>query len=111
EGNNGTPRPGLGPGVPTYTTDQPLTNWFNAAACAVPAKGTWGDLGRNVARGPGFWEVDSALEKTTPVGGKMNVKVRAEACNLFNRPIFANPAANISAVSSFGRLTNVLNAR
>ena len=83
---------------------------FNPAAFAVPAKGTWGNLGRNVARGPGFWEVDSALEKTTPVGGKMNVKVRAEAFNLFNRPIFANPAANISAVSSFGRITNVLNA-
>ena len=110
DGNNRNQRPDLVPGVPIYTTDQPITNWFNPAAFAVPAKGTWGNLGRNVARGPRFWEVDSALEKTTPVGGKMNVKVRAEAFNLFNRPIFANPAANISAVSSFGRITNVLNA-
>jgi hypothetical protein len=32
-----------------------------------------------------------------------------EAFNLLNHPIFANPASNISAVSSFGRITNVLN--
>ena len=38
------------------------------------------------------------------------MKFRAEAFNLLNRPIYANPAANISAASSFGRITNVLNA-
>jgi hypothetical protein len=37
------------------------------------------------------------------------VKFRAEAFNLFNRPIFANPASNIAAASSFGRITSVLN--
>ena len=42
--------------------------------------------------------------------GRANVKVRAEAFNLFNRENFANPAANISAASSFGRITNVLNS-
>src|SRR5256885_14989782 len=69
----------------------------------------WGNLGRNAARGPTFWEIDGALEKLTPIGQKTNLKFRVEAFNLFNNPIFANPASNISAASSFGRITRVLN--
>ena len=110
DGNNKNQRPDLVPGVPIYPADQTITNWFNPAAFAVPAKGTWGNLGRNIGRGPGYWEIDTALEKITSVGGKTNLKFRAEAFNLLNHPIFANPPANISAASNFGRITNVLNA-
>ena len=109
DGNSRNQRPDLVPGVPIYAADQTITNWFNPAAFAVPAKGTWGNLGRNVARGPGFWEIDGALEKVTPVGQKTNLKFRVEAFNVFNHPIFANPTSNISAASSFGRITSVLN--
>ena len=80
------------------------------AAFVVPAKGTWGNLGRNFARGPGYWETDLAVEKMTSIRTKTNLKFRVEAFNLFNRAIFANPAANISAASNFGRITNVLNS-
>ncbi|PYQ21228.1 MAG: hypothetical protein DMF81_16045 [Acidobacteria bacterium] len=110
DGNSRNQRPDLVPGVPIYPAEQTTDNWFNRAAFAVPAKGTWGNLGRNVARGPGYWETDMALEKITPVAGKANVRFRVEAFNLFNHPIFANPASNISATSSFGRITNVLNS-
>ena len=109
DGNSRNQRPDLVPGVPIYPADQTINTWFNPAAFAVPARGTWGNLGRNVARGPGFWEIDTALEKTTPIGNRTNLKLRAEAFNLFNRPIFANPAANITATSSFGRITSPLN--
>ena len=109
DGNSRNQRPDLVPGASIYAANRTIYNWFNPAAFAVPAKGTWGNLGRNVARGPGFWEVDSALEKITPIGQKTHLKFRVEAFNLFNRPIFANPAANISAASSFGRITNILN--
>ena len=36
----------------------------------------------------------------------MNLKFRAEAFNLFNHPMFANPASNFSSASSFGKITN-----
>ena len=109
DGNNRNQRPDLVPGVSIYAANQTIDNWFNPAAFAVPAKGTWGNLGRNVARGPGFWELDGALEKLTPIGQKTNLKFRLEGFNIFNRPIFANPAGNISAASSFGRITDILN--
>jgi hypothetical protein len=84
-------------------------NWFNPAAFAVPANNTWGNSGRNIARGPGYWEMDSALEKKTPLTEKVSLKFRAEAFNLFNHPILADPAANISSASSFGVITSTLN--
>jgi hypothetical protein len=102
-------RPNLVPGVPIYAVNQTISNWFNPAAFAVPANGTWGNLGRYAARGPGYWEMDTALEKKTPLTEKVSLKFRAEAFNLLNHPIFANPGANISASSSFGVITNPLN--
>jgi hypothetical protein len=41
-----------------------LLNWFNPAAFAVPANGTWSNLGRYAARGPGYYEIDGAFEKS-----------------------------------------------
>ena len=110
DGNSKNQRPNLVPGVPLYPANQTINNWLNPAAFAVPAKGTWGNLGRNAARGPGFWETDAALEKSTPISERVNLKFRAEAFNLFNHPNFANPASNISSKSDFGVITDILNS-
>ena len=40
-----------------------LTSYFNRAAFAQPAAGTLGDLPRNAAVGPNFWNVDLAVSK------------------------------------------------
>ena len=109
DGNSRNQRPDRVPGVALYPANQTINNWLNPAAFAVPAKGTWGNLGRNAARGPGYWETDTALEKSTPIGERVNLTFRAEAFNLFNHPNFANPAANISSTSSFGVITSILN--
>ncbi len=109
DGNAGNQRPDLVPGVPIYAANQTIYNWFNPAAFKVPAKGTWGNLGRFVGRGPGLWEVDTALQKRIPLWERASLNFRTEAFNLFNHPIFANPGANISSSSTFGRITNVLN--
>jgi hypothetical protein len=109
DGNNKYQRPNLVPGASIYAANQSIDNWFNPAAFAVPAKGTWGNLGRYIARGPGYWEVDAALEKKTALSDRVNVKFRAEAFNLLNHPIFGDPASNISSAASFGQITSVLN--
>ncbi|HZT38136.1 MAG TPA: TonB-dependent receptor [Bryobacteraceae bacterium] len=109
DGNASNQRPDLAPGVPVYPAKQDIDHWLNPAAFKVPAKGAWGNLGRNVARGPGLWELDTAVEKRTRLIENLSISFRAEAFNVFNHPIFANPAANISALASFGRITSVLN--
>ena len=109
DGNTSGQRPDLVPGVPIYAAGQNINDWFNPAAFAKPAKDTWGDLGRNIARGPGYYEIDTALQKEIPLTERLNLKFRAEAFNLLNRPIYSDPSGNLSS-SSFGVITDELNS-
>jgi hypothetical protein len=106
--NASSQRPNLVPGVPIYATNQTISHWFNPAAFQAPANGTWGNLGRYIANGPGYYEIDSSLQKRFAVTERIALNFRAAAFNLFNHPIFANPSGNSSS-SGFGRITSILN--
>jgi hypothetical protein len=108
DGNTSSQRPDLVPGVSIYTVKQTVDNWFNPAAFAVPAAGTWGDLGRNIARGPGYYEIDTALQKRFRLSERFGLNLRAEAFNLFNHPIFDSPSGNLSS-GGFGQIASILN--
>jgi hypothetical protein len=108
DGNSSGQRPDLVPGVSIYADNKTTSTWFNPAAFAVPAKGTWGNLGRNVGRGPGYFEIDTALEKRFRIKESVSFSVRAEAYNIANTPIYANPSGNTSS-ASFGRTSSILN--
>ena len=71
--------------------------------------GTWGSLGRNAGRGPGYYEIDTALEKSTGLTERLKLKFRAEAFNLFNHPIYGDPSSDVSDPASFGVITSQLN--
>jgi hypothetical protein len=78
--------------------------WFNPAAFARPAAGTFGNAGRNPVRGPGYQSWDLALLKNfgSPTG--VRAQFRAE---MFNFPNFANlndPETSPTS-GSFGRIT------
>ncbi|SPF34274.1 conserved exported hypothetical protein [Candidatus Sulfopaludibacter sp. SbA4] len=101
-------RPNYVAGQPIYAVDQSITDWFNKAAFATPANGTWGDLGRYIANGPGTYEIDSSLQKRFRLTEKLGLNIRAAGYNLFNHPQYANPSGNTSS-ASFGRITGILN--
>ena len=63
DGNTSSQRPNLVPGVSIYAANQSINNWFNPAAFSTPANGTWGNLGRYIANGPGNYEFDTSLQK------------------------------------------------
>ncbi len=115
DGNTSGQRPNLVPGVPIYPANQTIDNWLNPAAFAVPAKGTWGNLGRFIARGPGNYEIDGSLTKTFKLSEKFGLNFRAAAFNLFNHPMYSNPGASLGAFSggkpsaSFGKITDIIN--
>ncbi len=112
DGNRSNQRPDVAPGVPlTPPAGQTIYQRFNLAAFTAPAKGTWGNAGRNLGRAPGLWEMDAALEKRTPVHEHASLSFRAEAFNLLNHPIYGSPAANISTRATFGRITSASNPR
>ena len=58
----------------------------------LPPAGEYGNVERNVLRGPDLKMVDLSVFKNTPVG-KQNIQFRLEVFNLFNRANFATPNA------------------
>ncbi|HWN98893.1 MAG TPA: TonB-dependent receptor [Blastocatellia bacterium] len=117
DGNTSGQRPNLVPGVPLYPANQTIDNWLNPAAFALPAKGTWGNLGRFIARGPGTYEIDSSLTKNFKLSERFDLDFRVAAFNLFNHPMYKNPSSGLGSFTgasptpsaSFGRITGILN--
>jgi hypothetical protein len=62
----------------------------------------FGNLGRNILRGPDQRNFDIAAIKTTPLTDRVKLIFRWEIFNLLNRPNFANPSNDVSTRSTFG---------
>jgi len=75
----------------------PTGPYLNPAAFALPAQGSYGNLGRNAFRGPGLNDFDMSLVKTQPVGGGRVLRLRAEFFNVWNHPNFANPSTTFGS--------------
>jgi hypothetical protein len=105
---NKNQRPNLVPGVSIYPHHKTTSNWLNAAAFAAPANGTWGDSGRNLARAPGVWQIDPALNKRIALNERVGLSFRAEAFNVLNRAQYGAPAHTWGA-STYGLITSSAN--
>ena len=116
--NSGTGRSILGFGAndrPNVVGNPDLSNpttlqWFNTAAFAFPAPGTFGNAGRNILDGPGFQNVNVSLMKNTKLTERVNLQFRAEAFNLFNHPNFNLPD-NFLGSPTFGRISSARDPR
>jgi hypothetical protein len=95
-------------GDPYLDTGRPraelIAQYFNTAAYATNATGTFGTAPRNHLRGPGYFNADLALMKTFPIRERIRTQFRAEFFNAFNRPNFNNPFSTHSTPSRFGRI-------
>ncbi len=84
--------------------------WFNTAAFAFPAQGTFGNAGRNILDGPGYQSVNASLVKNTNLTESVNLQFRAEVFNLFNHPNFNLPD-NFLGSPTFGKITSARDPR
>jgi hypothetical protein len=101
-------RPNYIAGMSLIPANQTVNHWINAAAFAVPADGTWGNAGRNLVRGPWFWQADTALSREFAINERFVLVFRAEGFNIFNRAQFGNPNSNFSS-ANFGQITTTVN--
>src|SRR5467141_1228970 len=62
----------------------------------------FGNLGRNILRGPDQRVGDIAFIKSTPLREHINLIFRWEVFNVLNRPNFAKPSNDVSTPSTFG---------
>ncbi len=79
--------------------------YFNTAAFAVPAAYTFGNSAPNMMQGPGRYNLDSGLFKSTRITERVSLAIRLEAFNVFNHANLGNPGANVSSPSTFGFAT------
>ena len=94
---------------------QKVARYFNTAAVAQAAAGTFGTLGRNILRGPYFNNTDLSVSRAFPLRFREGLKAsfRTEFFNLFNRPHigFANggqfsPTSQSIGSTTFARITS-----
>jgi hypothetical protein len=69
------------------------------------AIGTFGNMGRNIFRGPGFVNWDASISKIWRFGEKVRLQVRGEMFNAANHANFASLSGDLSSPSSLGLAT------
>jgi len=99
--------------VTSGPTSSRLQNWINKqAVCSAPVIGSdgslgYGNTGQSILNGPGQFNTDFSIGKSTTVGGlreNAQLAFRAEFYNALNHPQFSNPGTNFGTVN-FGVIT------
>src|SRR5204862_3918060 len=65
--------------------------WFDTSAFARPTGVRFGNVGRNIMRGPGVVNTDLSLFRTFKLTERFQLQFLTESFNLSNTPHFANP--------------------
>jgi hypothetical protein len=86
--------------------------WFNTACFqSTPDQtATFGNTGRNTVRGPGDFNIDLSVIKSTKLG-PLDSELRVEAFNVLNHPQFAQPSGtNFGNSAAFGTISAMLSS-
>ena len=102
-GSSSTDHPNLIGDATLPRGSRTIDRWFNTDAFAMPTRGTYGNSGRNIVRGPGTNNIDFSLLKNHYFGEGGNVQFRAEIFNLPNHPNFSMPNRDFGT-RNFGKI-------
>ncbi|MGI8745649.1 MAG: TonB-dependent receptor [Bryobacteraceae bacterium] len=85
---------------------QEIAQWFNPAAFAAPATGTFGNAGRDIIIAPASATANVGLFKSFPLPLRegMKLQFRSEFFNVLNRVNLGNP--NVTLSGNMGRITS-----
>jgi hypothetical protein len=84
--------------------------WFNTSAFALPALGTFGNLGRNVVTGPGTNNWDASLQKNFQIKEKLRFQFRAEFYNAPHHFSWLGVGTTLGN-ANFGQITSASDPR
>ncbi|MGA9389628.1 MAG: TonB-dependent receptor [Candidatus Sulfotelmatobacter sp.] len=88
-----------------------VAEWFNTSAFVPNAIGTFGDTGKNILRGPRFFDADLAAVKTAKLTERLSMEFRAEFFNAFNNVNFGRPDGNLADLgTTYGMITGLAGA-
>jgi hypothetical protein len=92
-------------GDPNSGAMRDAAGFFNKAAFAAQATGTFGNAGRNTIIGPRLNIFDLSLGKVTKLNDRVTTQFRAEFFNLFNHANLSLPVADFASPATFGTIT------
>jgi Carboxypeptidase regulatory-like domain/TonB-dependent Receptor Plug Domain/TonB dependent receptor len=82
--------------------DRTIDRWFNTEAIRLPTQDQpFGNAGRNIGRGPSFYQFDLGLQKNFAlpfINEVSKMEFRAEFFNVLNKTNFGNPNSNASGI-------------
>lgn len=87
-----------------------IQQYFNTAAFVSNTEGTFGNSGKNILRGPRYFNTDLGITKQTSITETIRVDFRGELFNIFNNVNFVSPNATVSS-PQFGKITSALDPR
>ena len=90
--------------------NQSQRDWFNTSAFADPAAYTYGNLGNNTLRGPGYFDLDFGLTKQFKFTETKYLEFRGEAFNILNHTNLNNPD-NTMTDPTFGEILSAGTSR
>jgi Carboxypeptidase regulatory-like domain len=82
---------------PNNNAPHTVIDWFNTSCFALPARGTYGNAGRNILLGPGYFNTNLSLMKAFHFTESRYLQFRVEFFNAFNHPNFTG----ISGLTAF----------
>ena len=88
-----------------------LNAWFNTAAFALNAPGTFGTSPRNVLRAPSTFNLDWSFAKTFRISERFSAQLRGDFFDLLNNPQFNAPGSSVANGSTFGKITSAADPR
>jgi len=118
-GINTTPNGGSPWSDPTAFAPPPCQSATPSASCPTGAidqiggaAQQVGDVGRNSMIGPGFFNMNFALSKTTHFGERIALRLRLDTVNTTNTPQFANPNGGCCTANNanFGFVTGTVSS-
>jgi hypothetical protein len=99
--------------APIRTVNSPFSGggiqWWDPSSFQMPANGTFGSCGNDVARGPGLKQLDLSLQKDFPFTESKKLQFRTDFLNSTNTPIFNIP--NLGLGGGLGVISSSQGAR
>jgi hypothetical protein len=83
-------------------------SYFDISSFArVTTPATFGNAGRDIIRGPGYFNIDASLYRDFKIWERLTFELEADAFSVTNTPHFANPTSDINS-GNFGKVTGTL---
>src|SRR5262249_35828880 len=89
---------------------QMVDRFFDTSLFVSNRVGTFGNSGRNILRGPRYFNTDLGVIKSTNITEQVKLQFRAEFFNVFNNVNFNNPGGTVGT-PGFGKITGARDPR